>query len=57
VLDIAKLPLKFRTQFKNLPKHRSMLTAEEMQEIVPEPHPSWVELIEKEWQTRYSTGG
>lgn len=57
VLDIATLPLKFRTQFENLPKHRSMLTAEEMQEIVPEPHPSWVELIEKEWQTRYSTGG
>ena len=34
-----------------------MLTAEEIQKIVPEPHPSWVELIEDEWQKRYLTGG
>ena len=43
--------------FRQLPVHQSMLSPEELQNIVPEPHPSWVEVIEEEWQKNYATGG
>lgn len=54
VLDIQKLPAKYRKQFKMLPAHPAMLNAEELQNIAAEPHPSWVELIEEEWLKRYA---
>ena len=57
VLDINKLPEEFKMNFRQLPVHQSMLSPEELQNIVPEPHPSWVEVIEEEWQKNYATGG
>ena len=56
VLDINKLPEEFIMNFRQLPAHQSMLSPEELQNIVPEPHPSWVEVIEEEWQKNYATG-
>ncbi len=56
VLDIEMLPAKVRNSFKSLPQHPAMLTAQELQNAIPEPHPSWVELIEEKWQKRYATG-
>ena len=57
VLDINELPEEFKMNFRQLPVHQSMLSPEELQNIVPEPHPSWVEVIEEEWQKNYATGG
>ena len=54
VLDIQKLPMKYKIQFEQLPTHPAMLDAQELQKIAAEPHPSWVELIEKEWLKRYA---
>ncbi len=54
VLDIQKLPIEVRKQFQMLPTHTSMLNAQELQNIAVEPHPSWVEVIEREWLKRYA---
>ena len=54
VLDIQKLPLEIRNEFNMLPAHTAMLNANELQKIIAEPHPSWVELIEEGWLKRYA---
>ena len=54
VLDIQKLSAEVRKQFKMLPTHSAMLNAQELQNIAAEPHPSWVEVIEREWLKRYA---
>ena len=46
--------MKYKIQFEQLPTHPAMLDAQELQKIAAEPHPSWVELIEKEWLKRYA---
>lgn len=44
VLDIAKLTASQQALFKTTP---------ELRKGVPEPHPSWMTAIEKEWKKRY----
>lgn len=56
VLDIEMLPANVKKSFKSLPQHPAMLTMQELQNVIPEPHPSWVKLIEEEWQKRYAAG-
>ena len=56
VLDIEMLPEKVKKLFEALPQHPAMLTVQELQNVISELHPSWVELIEEEWQQRYATG-
>ena len=56
VLDIEMLPEKVKKLFESLPQHPAMLTVQELQNVISELHPSWVELIEEEWQQRYATG-
>jgi len=57
VLDLDLLPDEWRREFSSLPQHPSMVSVEQLQKIIPEPHPSWVKLIEEEWQKRYAAGG
>ena len=56
VLDIEMLPANVKKSFKSLPQHPDMLTMQELQNVFPETHPSWVKLIEEEWQKRYAAG-
>lgn len=54
VLAVSKLDKKAQSLFAGLPKGVATLTAQELGQVLPEPHPSWVEALEKEWQNRYS---
>ena len=54
VLDINKLPDEEKALFKTFPRGVATLTDAELAKVLPEPHPSWVEALEAEWQARYS---
>ena len=53
VLDIKKLDPADRALFEQLPTGVATLTQEELGKPLPEPHPYWMERLEKEWQRRY----
>ena len=55
VLELSRLNEAERNRFKALPKGVATLSPKDLAKILPEPHPSWVGAIEKEWQKRYGS--
>ena len=54
VLSMAKLSSQQVTAFSNLPRGLATLSPADLNRTLPEPHPSWVEVIERAWTQRYS---
>lgn len=54
VLAVDKLPADEKSRFTALDLGIATLKPEELGSPVPEPHPSWMEWIEKEWARRYT---
>ena len=54
VLGMSKLPERHRVAFAKIPAGIATLPATAFQEVLPEPHASWVEALERTWQRRYS---
>jgi putative thiamine transport system substrate-binding protein len=54
VLSMAKLSAADKASFDGLDLGVATLKLAELGSPVPEPHPSWMEAIEKEWAKRYS---
>jgi putative thiamine transport system substrate-binding protein len=54
VLDLAKLTPQDRERFAALPLGVATLAPDKLGRVLPEPHPSWVERLEKEWRRRYA---
>ena len=53
VLSMAKLSTKDQAAFTALPRGVATLSEAELSQSLPEPHPSWVAVIEAEWAKRY----
>jgi putative thiamine transport system substrate-binding protein len=53
VLAVDRLPAEDRARFAALDLGVATLPPEELGPTLPEPHPSWVERIEREWARRY----
>lgn len=53
VLAMHKLEPELRQAFDDLPKGRATLDESELGKTLPEFHPSWVPIIEKQWIDRY----
>jgi len=56
VLDLAKLSPDDRAGFARMDHDAAMLSPADLGAPLPEPHPSWVVAIGREWQRRYSSG-
>jgi putative thiamine transport system substrate-binding protein len=54
VLAMDKLDDAGRRLFAAIPRGKATLSAEELGKVLPEPHASWVEPLEKAWLARYS---
>lgn len=54
VLAVRKLPAEEKALFTAIEKGPATLSAEELGRVLPEPHPSWVQALEQEWQKRYT---
>lgn len=55
VLSIEKLAKADQVAFNALPRGIATLSEKELAKSLPEPHPSWVAVIEKGWESRYLT--
>ena len=53
VLSMAKLSAEDQAAFAALPRGIATLSEAELSQSLPEPHPSWVAVIETEWAKRY----
>ena len=53
VLDVAELPAGERARFEAIDLGIATLTPEELTPTLLEPHPTWMEWVESEWQRRY----
>jgi len=53
VLAMDKLPKDMQEAFANLDLGIASLAPSERGTVLPEPHPSWMSLVETEWQKRY----
>ncbi|MCC9624155.1 ABC transporter substrate-binding protein [Thalassospira sp. MA62] len=53
VLAMDKLPSDMQDAFANLDIGIASLAPADRGQVLPEPHPSWMELVETEWQKRY----
>ncbi|MBO6802245.1 MAG: ABC transporter substrate-binding protein, partial [Thalassospira sp.] len=53
VLAMDKLPQDMQEAFANLDLGIASLAPAERGTVLPEPHPSWMSLVETEWQKRY----
>ncbi|MEJ2027467.1 MAG: ABC transporter substrate-binding protein [Limibacillus sp.] len=53
VLDVAELPVDERARFEAIDLGVATLTPEQLSPTLLEPHPSWMEWVESEWQRRY----
>ncbi len=53
VLSMAKLSPEDQDAFNALPRGIATLTEAELSASIPEPHPSWVSVLEKGWESRY----
>ena len=53
VLDVAELPKEERARFEAIDLGVATLTPEQLSPTLLEPHPSWMEWVESEWQRRY----
>jgi putative thiamine transport system substrate-binding protein len=56
VLDLDKLSPEQKAFFDAIPTHPATPGPEELGVPLPEPHPSWMERTEAEWQKRYAKG-
>jgi putative thiamine transport system substrate-binding protein len=56
VLAIDKLDAADKARFEALDLGIATLTPAELGAAVPEPHPSWMVRVEKEWAKRYTAG-
>lgn len=56
VLDLDRLSPEQRALFDAVPRHPAAPAPGALGPTLPEPHPSWMERIEAEWQRRYSRG-
>ena len=54
VLGMDRLTAEERALFEAIPRGAATLSAEELGRVLPEPHGSWVDALEKEWLARYS---
>ena len=57
VLSMNKLNASDRAVFDNLPRGVATLDAAGLSPSLPEPHPSWIPLVEQGWIKRYGSGG
>ncbi|MFO7856214.1 MAG: ABC transporter substrate-binding protein [Paracoccaceae bacterium] len=53
VLDVEALPDEARARFEAIEVGPGGISAEELGEILPEPHPSWMTRLEEDWQARF----
>ncbi len=56
VLNINKIDKEDRARFEALDLGIATLKPDELGPMLPEPHPSWMTEIEKEWTRRYGAG-
>jgi putative thiamine transport system substrate-binding protein len=56
VLAVDRLPAEGKARFDALDLGIATLKPTELGAPIPEPHPSWMERIEKEWVRRYTKG-
>ncbi len=55
VLTLAALPPEERQWFDDLPRGPATPAPDELGRPLPEPHPSWVQALERGWAERYAT--
>lgn len=55
VLALDKLTPADRKRFDELPRGKATLSLAELGKPLAEPHPSWMDRLEKEWQQRYGS--
>ena len=56
VLSMARLGADDRALFSSLPRGIATLSPAELDPGLPEPHPSWIPLIERGWLERHGSG-
>ncbi|MEL6575559.1 MAG: ABC transporter substrate-binding protein [Pseudomonadota bacterium] len=56
VLDVAALPAEDQERFAAIDLGPATLPPEELVPVLPEPHPSWMVRIERDWAERYGVG-
>ena len=56
VLSMARLGADGRALFSSLPRGIATLSPAELDPGLPEPHPSWIPLIERGWLERHGSG-
>ncbi|MDW8368988.1 MAG: ABC transporter substrate-binding protein [Geminicoccaceae bacterium] len=56
VLDLDRLAPADRALFDASPRGPATLPPEALRPALPEPHPSWMELLEQAWLARYARG-
>lgn len=54
VLSMDALTPAERRLFDDIESGPATLSADELQSVLPEPHASWVRILEDEWQSRYA---
>ena len=55
VLSFEKLNKKLKKDFENLLSKSTDLSFQDLEKKIPEPHPSWVKVIEEGWIERYGS--
>ena len=55
VLSFEKLNKKLKKDFENLLNESTDLSFQQLEKKIPEPHPSWVKVIEEGWIERYGS--
>lgn len=56
VLDMGRLGADGRAHFDLIEQGVATLSPDELGEPLPEPHPTWMEHLERAWQHRYAAG-
>ena len=56
VLDVAALPPEDRARFDAIDLGPATLSPEELGPALPEPHPTWMVRLERDWAARYGAG-
>ena len=54
VLDYASLDNEQKARFDDLPKGIATLSVDELGTTLPEPHSTWMEVLESAWRERYA---
>ena len=55
ILTLDKLDIKWQKKFKKLSDGPARVKANDLQKKLPEPHPSWMEEIERIWIKNYGS--